>query len=73
MTTDCNTRLAPRLMTLTTPDAGDDWFWQLDGRNKRSVVLDLKSPEGMEILRHACNLRICFTSVLHAWETGGSH
>ncbi len=35
----------------TTPDSGDDWFWQLDGRNKRSVVLDLKSPEGMEILR----------------------
>ena len=35
----------------TTPDAGDDWFWQLDGRNKRSVALDLKNSEGMEILR----------------------
>ena len=35
----------------TTPDAGNDWFWQLDGRNKRSVALDLKSDEGMEILR----------------------
>jgi formyl-CoA transferase len=35
----------------TTPYADSDWFWQLDGRNKRGVVLDLKQPAGMEILR----------------------
>ena len=35
----------------TTPEAGNDWFWQLDGRNKRGLCLDLKRPEGMAILR----------------------
>jgi crotonobetainyl-CoA:carnitine CoA-transferase CaiB-like acyl-CoA transferase len=35
----------------TTPDAGNDWFWQLDGRNKRSLTLNLKSAEGMSILQ----------------------
>jgi crotonobetainyl-CoA:carnitine CoA-transferase CaiB-like acyl-CoA transferase len=35
----------------TTPNAGSDWFWELDGRNKRSIALDLKKPEGMEVLR----------------------
>ena len=35
----------------TTPYANSDWFWQLDGRNKRGVALDLKQPAGMEILR----------------------
>ena len=34
----------------TTPDADNDWFWQLDGRNKRSLTLDLKQPVGFEIL-----------------------
>ncbi|MDH3644587.1 MAG: CoA transferase [Gammaproteobacteria bacterium] len=34
----------------TTPDAESDWAWQLDGRNKRSLVLDLKRREGKEIL-----------------------
>ena len=34
-----------------TPDAGKDWLWQLDGRNKRSLAVDLKRAEGMEILR----------------------
>ena len=33
-----------------TPDANNDWFWQLDGRNKRSLTLDLKNPVGFEIL-----------------------
>lgn len=33
------------------PDAGTDWFWQLDGRNKRDIVLDLKDAAGIEILR----------------------
>lgn len=35
----------------TTPEAGNDWFWQLDGRNKRGLCLDLKQPKGMDILR----------------------
>ncbi len=35
----------------TTPYADSDWFWQLDGRNKRGMALDLKQPAGMEILR----------------------
>ncbi len=34
----------------TTPYADNNWFWQLDGRNKRSIALDLKQPEGMTIL-----------------------
>ncbi|NKC00193.1 MAG: CoA transferase [Pseudomonadales bacterium] len=33
------------------PKAGSDWFWQMDGRNKRGLTLDLKSDEGQEILR----------------------
>lgn len=33
-----------------TPDADSNWFWQLDGRNKKSIALDLKTPEGQEIL-----------------------
>ena len=33
------------------PDADDDsYFWKLAGRNKRSVVLDLKTPEGLEAM-----------------------
>lgn len=35
----------------TTPDADSDWFWQLDGRNKRGLALDLKQPAGLEILK----------------------
>ncbi len=35
----------------TTPDAGNDWFWQLDGRNKRSLALNLKDPQGKAILQ----------------------
>lgn len=34
----------------TTPDAPSDYFWQMDGRNKRSIFLELKSREGQEIL-----------------------
>ena len=34
----------------TTPEADNDWFWQLDGRNKRGLCLDLKHPKGMAIL-----------------------
>ena len=34
----------------TTPYADSNWFWQLDGRNKRSISLDLKTDQGHEIL-----------------------
>lgn len=34
----------------TTPDADCNYFWQMDGRNKRSLTLNLKSSEGMEVL-----------------------
>lgn len=34
----------------TTPNAGNDWFWQLGGRNKRGIQLDIKSEAGREIM-----------------------
>ena len=34
----------------TTPDADADWFWELHGRNKRGLKLDMKSGEGREVL-----------------------
>lgn len=33
-----------------TPDADANYMWQMDARNKRSLSLNLKRPEGMEIL-----------------------
>jgi crotonobetainyl-CoA:carnitine CoA-transferase CaiB-like acyl-CoA transferase len=35
----------------TTPDADTNYLWHMDGRNKRSIVLDLKTTAGMEVLR----------------------
>ena len=32
------------------PDDDDSYFWKLAGRNKRAVVLDLKTPEGLEAM-----------------------
>lgn len=34
----------------STPDAGNDWFWQLGGRNKRGIQLDMKSKQGREVV-----------------------
>jgi crotonobetainyl-CoA:carnitine CoA-transferase CaiB-like acyl-CoA transferase len=34
----------------TTPDADNNFFWHMDARNKRSITLNLKTSEGMEIL-----------------------
>ena len=33
------------------PDSGNDWFWQQDGRNKRSLTLNLASERGLEVMR----------------------
>ena len=37
--------------TTTMPGADSDYMWNLEGRNKRGIVLDLKTDEGMEVLR----------------------
>lgn len=34
----------------TTPDADNDYFWQMDGRNKRCISLNLKHVDGMAVL-----------------------
>jgi formyl-CoA transferase len=34
----------------TAPNAGSDWFWQMDGHNKKALCLNLKSVQGIEIL-----------------------
>ncbi len=33
-----------------TPDADSNYLWQMDGRNKRSLTLNLKTRAGMEVL-----------------------
>ena len=33
-----------------TPE-GSDWFWQMDGRNKRGLTLNLKTERGLEVMR----------------------
>lgn len=35
----------------TLPRADSDYLWQMDGRNKRSLTLNLKTSQGMQILR----------------------
>lgn len=35
----------------STPDADGAWFWELHGRNKRGLALDMKSVEGREIIQ----------------------
>ena len=43
------------------PEGADDYMWQMDGRNKRGIVLNLKTPEGMEVLHKlvaACDVFI---------------
>jgi crotonobetainyl-CoA:carnitine CoA-transferase CaiB-like acyl-CoA transferase len=34
----------------TPPGAPSNYLWQMDGRNKRGLSLNLKAPEGLEIL-----------------------
>lgn len=33
------------------PNSGTNWFWQLDGRNKRDITLNLKEPDGLRVLQ----------------------
>ena len=42
-------RYLPR--TQNTPGVDVNYTWIMDGRNKRSITLDLKSAEGQEVLR----------------------
>src|SRR5512139_982608 len=45
----------------TPPDAPSNYLLQMDGRNKRSLTLNLKTPEGQEVLRKlvaACDVFI---------------
>lgn len=35
----------------TPPDAPSNYLWQMDGRNKRSLCLNLKKPDAMAVLR----------------------
>lgn len=45
------------------PKSSVDYCWQLDGRNKKSVVVDLKRPEGREIvLKIAANSDVFLTN-----------
>ena len=37
--------------TLNTPDVDVNYTWIMDGRNKRSITLNLKSAEGQEVLK----------------------
>ena len=40
------------LSPVTPPhEWGNGWFWQMDGRNKRSLTLDLKTERGMDVMR----------------------
>ncbi len=34
----------------STPFGDGDWFWQLGGRNKRGLQLDMKSDDGQDVL-----------------------
>jgi crotonobetainyl-CoA:carnitine CoA-transferase CaiB-like acyl-CoA transferase len=40
-----------RSLGLSRDDDADSYFWKLLGRNKRSIVADLKSPAGLERVR----------------------
>ena len=35
----------------STPDADADWFWELHGRNKRGLRLDMKSADGRQVMQ----------------------
>jgi formyl-CoA transferase len=47
------------------PDCEIDYCWQLDGRNKKSVVLDLKTEEGREAAYRVIETADVFTTNCH--------
>lgn len=34
------------------PDQRDSLWWRVAGRNKRSITVDLRTPDGQELIRH---------------------
>ncbi len=54
----------------TTPDADSNYFWQMDGRNKRSMTLNLKSPDGKAVLEKLVSE--CDVGLLGAKRVDGS-
>ncbi|MFN0092516.1 MAG: CaiB/BaiF CoA transferase family protein [Acidimicrobiales bacterium] len=46
---------ATRRMGWLHPEDGESFFWKLIGRGKRSIVLDLKSPEGLDAMLRLCD------------------
>ena len=39
-----------RLAGLSGFETESNWFWELDGRNKRSIALNLKSKQGLSLI-----------------------
>lgn len=44
-----------RRMGWLPPDGGDSYMWKLIGRNKRCVVLDLKTPDHLDVMLRLCD------------------
>ena len=45
-----------------TDPGAENYMWQMDGRNKRSIALDLKHPQGLKIMHELiaqCDVFIC--------------
>ena len=40
-----------RILSPTASGAASNWFWQMDGRNKRSLRLNLKTERGIAVMR----------------------
>lgn len=47
------------------PDSEIDYCWQLDGRNKKSVVLNLKTERGCEVMHRLIETADVFTTNYH--------
>lgn len=57
-------------MLSNIPDAVRNYMWQMDGRNKRSIAVDLKSEDGQEIVhRLAAECDVFITNMPYASRT----